>query len=113
MTNVNRIIMVFLIIIGIAVIYNAFTSIKIKTDVEKYENKIDSIQSKVDSVTLVNKVLDDKLSHVDESVATITNEIHHVDNNITVIKEKTNEKVISVDTFTNPQLTGFFSDRYK
>ena len=107
----NIIGILFLIIIGLFV-YNIITTNQIKTDVEKYQTSIDSIQTKIDSVSILNKELDNKLAELDTNILEITQEIQLVDNNINVIKKKTNEKVVSVDNLGNDELQHFFTDKY-
>jgi hypothetical protein len=47
-----------------------------------------------------------------EEEVNITKEIHHIDNNISIIKQQTNEKVNIVDTYTASELEQFFTNRY-
>ncbi|QQO91763.1 hypothetical protein immuto35A_83 [Flavobacterium phage vB_FspM_immuto_3-5A] len=101
-----------LILIGILVLLNIFNTNKIKTDIKGYEDKIESLQVKVDSASVINKMLDNKMDSVNTHVTEITNEINHIDNNISVIKQKTNEKINIVDTYTASELEQFFTDRY-
>ena len=101
-----------LILIGILVLLNIFNTNKIKTDIKGYEDKIESLQVKVDSASVINKMLDNKMDSVNTHVTEITNEINHIDNNISVIKQKTNEKINIVDTNTASELEQFFTDRY-
>ena len=68
--------------------------------------------TKIDSVSLINKELDNRLAELDTNIAEITQEIELVDNNINVIKEKTNEKVNAVDHYDNDELNQFFTGRY-
>jgi archaellum component FlaC len=72
----------------------------------------DYIQTKIDSVSLLNKELDNKLAEIDTNITEITQEIELVDNNINVIKKKTNEKVDAVDHYDNAELNQFFTSRY-
>ena len=101
-----------LILIGILVLLNIFNTNKIKTDIKGYEDKIESLQVKVDSASVINKMLDNKMDSVNTHVTEITNEINHIDNNISVIKQKTNDKINIVDTYTASELEQFFTDRY-
>jgi len=101
-----------LILIGILVLLNIFNTNKIKTDIKGYEDKIESLQVKIDSASVINKMLDNKMDSVNTHVTEITNEINHIDNNISVIKQKTNEKINIVDTYTASELEQFFTDRY-
>jgi hypothetical protein len=46
------------------------------------------------------------------NVINLTKDINHIDNNITIIKKQTNEKINSVDTLTANELEQFFTNRY-
>jgi len=110
-TNFNK--QDILLVIAILLIgYNIFTSNSIKTDVQGYKDKIDSIQTKVDSAQVVNNQIDDKVMEVKENVTNITKEIHHIDNNLTIVKEQTNEKVNNANNFGNVELEQLFAARY-
>lgn len=103
------------ILLGIVVIlaaWNIFTTNSIKTDVQGYKDKIEALQVHVDSAQAVNKVIDIKIDSVKENIVNITQEINHIDKNITVIKKQTDEKVNRVDSYTANELEQFFADRY-
>jgi esterase/lipase len=103
------------IILGIIVVlaaWNIFNTNSIKTDVKGYQNKIESIQTKVDSAQVVNKQIDVKIDSVKENVVSITKEIHHIDNTITIVKKQTDEKVNNAGKFSNVELEQFFASRY-
>lgn len=103
------------IILGIIVVlaaWNIFTTNSIRTDVKGYKDKIESIQIKVDSAQVVNKQIDVKIDSVKENVVSITKEIHHIDNTITIVKNQTNEKVNNAGKFSNVELEQFFASRY-
>ena len=104
---------ILLVIIAALVGWNIFTTNTIKTDVKGYEKKIESIQTKIDSSQIVNKQIDTKIGEVKENVTTITNEIHHIDKNITVIKKQTDEKVNNVDNIPDSELELFFTNKYE
>jgi len=101
-----------LVIIGILVIFNIFNTNKIKTDIKGYKDKIENLQVKIDSVSSQNKILDGKIGSINTHIEGITDEINHIDNNILVIKQNTNEKINIVDTFTANELEQFFTNRY-
>jgi peptidoglycan hydrolase CwlO-like protein len=104
---------ILLVIIAGLIGWNIFMTNTIKTDVKGYEKKIDLIQTKVDSAKVINKQIDDKVGEVKENVTTITNEIHHIDKNITVIKKQTDEKVNNVDNIPDSELELFFTNKYE
>ena len=103
---------IVLYIVAGLLIYLIFTTNGIKTDVKSYKDKIESLQTEIDSAQAVNKGIDVKIDSVKGNVIKITKEIHHIDNNITIIKKQTNEKVNSVDTLTANELEQFFTNRY-
>lgn len=105
--------LILLIIIVGLVGWNIFTTNTIKTDVKGYQKKIDNIETKIDSSNIVNKKIDSKIGDVKENVTTITNEIRHIDKNITVIKKQTNEKVNNVDNIPDSELELFFTNKYE
>jgi peptidoglycan hydrolase CwlO-like protein len=103
------------VLLGIVVLlvgYNIFTTNSIRTDVAGYERRIDSVQTKIDSAQVINKQIDVKIDSVKENVVAITKEIHHIDNTITIVKKQTDEKINTVDKFSNAELEFFFTNRY-
>jgi predicted RNase H-like nuclease (RuvC/YqgF family) len=103
---------IVLIIIALLCLYNIFNTNSIKTDVKGYKDKIEALQTKVDSAQAINKKIDVKIDSVKDNVINITKEIHHIDNNISIIKQQTDEKINSVDSFTANELEQFFTNRY-
>ena len=101
-----------LIIVVVLLGYNIFTTNSIRTDVKGYKDKIELLQTKVDSAQVVNQQIDTKIDSVKENVVSITKEIHHIDNTITIVKKQTDEKINTVDKFSNAELEFFFTNRY-
>ena len=107
----NRQNILFAIVI-VLMLWNILNTNGIKTDVKSYKQKIENIQVEIDSAQSVNKEMDEKVLVIKETVNSITNEIHEIDNNIEMVKEQTDEKVISVGFIGNVELERLFSDRY-
>ena len=63
----NIILVILIILVG----YNIFTNNSIRTDVEAYNRKIDSLQNEIDSVETANKVLDTHIAKVDDEIKRI------------------------------------------
>jgi len=103
---------IILIIIAVLCLYNVFYTSRIKTDIKEYKDKIESIQTNIDSAKTINSKIDFKIDSVHQKVTTITKEVHHIDNTITVVKQKTNEKINTINKFSNPELEYFFTNRY-
>ena len=103
---------ILLLLVILLVGYNIFTTNTIRTDVKGYKDRIDSIQTKVDSAKAVDTKIVHKIDSVKQKVVTINNDIHHIDKTITIVKERTNEKTNSINKFSNPELEYFFTNRY-
>ena len=104
----NLLLLIVIILIG----YSIFNTNSIRTDVKGYKAEIELLQTKVDSAKVVNTQIDTKIDSVKHNVISITKEIHHIDNTITIIKNQTNEKANSAGKFSNVELEQFFSSRY-
>jgi len=103
---------ILLAIVIVLVLWNILNTNGIKTDVKSYKEKIENIQVEVDSAQLINKEMDEKVLVIKESVNFITKEIYEIDNNIEMVKEQTDEKVISVGFIGNVELEKLFAERY-
>ena len=103
---------ILLIIVIVLAAWNIFNTNGIKTDVKSYKQKIENIQTQVDSAQAVNKEIDVKVSKVKDNVHSITKEIHQIDNNITIVKEQTDEKIINSGFIGNVDLERLFTERY-
>jgi translation elongation factor P/translation initiation factor 5A len=103
---------ILLAIVIVLVLWNILNTNGIKTDVKSYKEKIENIQVEVDSAQLINKEMDKKVLVIKESVNSITKEIYEIDNNIEMVKEQTDEKVISVGFIGNVELERLFAERY-
>ena len=104
----NILLLIVIVLIG----YNIFNTNSVRTDIKGYKAKIELLQTKIDSAKVVNKQIDVKIDSVKEKVITITKEIHHIDNTITIIKNQTNEKASNAGKFSNVELEQFFTSRY-
>jgi len=92
--------------------YNILRTKDIKTDIEGYNKKIDSLQIGIDSVYSLNSKIDSKILFLNSELDNIDNDITKVQTNIKTIKEKQNEKVNNVNQFTFSELLEFFAKRY-
>jgi hypothetical protein len=101
-----------IIIVGALVVYSLMLTTTIGVDVKSYYNRVDSLQIKIDSAMAVNQRIDNKIAKLDSSILVINNEISLVDENINIIKTRTNAKVSAVDNFNYSELQKFFSKRY-
>ncbi len=77
---------ILLAIVMVLALWNILNTNGIKTDVKSYKEKIENIQVEIDSAQSVNKEMDEKVLVIKETVNSITNEIHEIDNNIEMVK---------------------------
>ena len=103
--------LILIVILGVT-IFNLYNMRQIKTDVEEFNQKIDSIQSDIDSIAIVNEELDSKIESLHSEIELIDGDINRVQNNIYTIRKNTDEQVNSVDAFTFSELQKFFANRY-
>jgi len=107
--NISFLLLVLICLLG----YSIYSTKQLKTDIEMYNQKIDSIQHNIDSVVIANKNLDIKIDSISSEIGLLDTDITSVNTNIKNIKVNTNEKVNSVDKFNFSDLNKFFTDRYE
>jgi peptidoglycan hydrolase CwlO-like protein len=105
----NIILVVLIVLVG----YNIFTNNGIRTDVEAYNRKIDSLQNEIDSVEGINKQLDNNIATVETEIQHVETKVTKIQENITEIKINTHEKVNAVNNYTANDLIWFFTNRYE
>jgi peptidoglycan hydrolase CwlO-like protein len=103
---------ILLILIACLAAYTIFQNHKIKTDINEYNAKIDTIKKEVDSVYTVNKEIDSQIENVDNYIASMEKNVNDMTKNITLIKNDTDEKVNIVTTIGNVELEQLFANRY-
>lgn len=103
---------ILLVIVIFLIGYMIFTTQGIKTDVKSYKERIEHLQTTIDSAKTVDKTITTKIDSVQQKVFGISKEIYYIDKNINIIKKQTDEKVNSVDTLTANELEQFFTNRY-
>lgn len=110
--NINNIQTILLLIIVGFVVYTFYNSTQIKTNIDEYKNKIETIGTEIDSINNLNTLLDDKLNIVNTNIISINNEIESVDDELKKLKKKRDEEVDSVDDYSFNELEQFFAERY-
>jgi cell division protein FtsB len=103
---------ILLLVLSVLIIFNLFNTNNIKADITKYDDKINKIQTNIDSISLINFVIKTEIDNLNKGVDSIAIEIVKVDKKINIIRKNTDEKINSVDTFGINQLELFFTNRY-
>lgn len=80
--------------------------------IEVYENQIKDLEEKLVNISKQNEVLDKKLVIYNDSIKVINKQLGDVNTDINHLNKKTNEKVTAVNSYTNNDITRFFTERY-
>ena len=75
--------------------------------------KIDSLNVLIMEMNKNQQILDDKIDGINEEIVEVDKDIDKIKGQKTVVKEIYHEKINRAGNFTEPELDGFFSDRYK
>lgn len=100
---------VFLLIILYCMYFILIPSSKLA---EETYNKIDSLNSHIDSLETINNKLDSQIVIYNNQITEIDKSIDRIKNEKTIIKEIYHEKINNVDNYNVNQLDSFFTERY-
>ncbi len=85
----------------------------IEVDVKAYEDRINKLEQKVDSLHTKNTYLELESDSLIGRIASYTNRINNLNYRINVIQKQTKAKLDSVNSYTTNELQQFFTDRYR
>jgi len=108
----KNIISIICILIIAILFYKLYTTSQNESYVEDYNNKIKVLESKVDSLHSINIGLNCKIDTLNQQVNKLDLQIGLRNSRISNLKYRINEKVNTVDAFSNSELEKFFTDRY-
>ena len=108
----KNIISIICILIIAILFYKLYTTSQNESYLEDYNNKIKVLESKVDSLHSVNIGLNCKIDTLNQQVNKLDLQIGLRNSRISNLKYRINEKVNTVDAFSNSELEKFFTDRY-
>lgn len=95
---------------GVAIFY-LLQQVK-EFDTSSYLEKIDALEQKVDSLHSENETLSIEVGRMEDQLSKYDKEVDSLENRIVIIKKRTDEKLRSIDTLSINQLQRFFTDRY-
>ena len=101
-----------LIIIVLLSGFYYFTFYKDLEYIDIYRQEIDALDAKIDSLHSENDHLNLTIDSLNTEITALDQEIDAQDDEIEKIREKADEEITAIDTFTPSQLTEFFTDRY-
>ena len=86
---------------------------EINVDVKAYEDRINKLEMKVDSLHTQNTHLEIKSDSLVDKIASYTNRINNLNTKINVIQKETKAKLDAVNSYSIDELQQFFTDRYR
>jgi len=100
-------------ILGMFVAWMIFGQEPITVDVKGYETKISNLEKIVDSTYTLNTELTTKLNQMTITLQKSDAKIKQLNGRIWTIKKETDEKLNAINSYTDDELTSFFTDRYR
>jgi hypothetical protein len=100
-------------ILGMFVAWMIFGQEPITVDVKGYETKISNLEKIVDSTYTLNSELTTKIDQMTITLQESDAKIKQLNGRIWTIKKETDEKLNAINSYTDDELTSFFTDRYR
>ena len=85
---------------------------EINVDVKAYEDRINKLEMKVDSLHTENTHLEIESDSLVDRLTSYTNRINNLNYRINVIQKETKAKLDAVNNYSFNELQQFFTDRY-
>lgn len=90
----------------------SFLFVDTEVDVDSYQKKIEALDAKIDSLHQDNDHLQGRIELMYEKAVGYENVIKALTDDLNNVRKGTNEKINSVNSFSNSELQSFFTDRY-
>lgn len=84
-----------------------------KLDIQKYEDKINSLQSEINSLEQANDSLMIEEALLNEKITEYDNTIDELNHEMNEIQNETQKKLDSINFYSKLDIQKFFSNRYK
>lgn len=105
---------VLITLVTLLVIWFAFYMFKPNsTMTEGDKSKIDSVNNIIEKKEKEQIIIEDKIGDINDKVENIDNNISKIKTNKEKTGKKYHEEIIRVDSYTEPELDSFFTNRYK
>ncbi len=85
---------------------------EIEVDVKAYEDRINKLEQKVDSLHTKNLHLESESDSLVDRISSYTSRINNLNYRINVIQKETKAKLDAVNNYSFNELQQFFTDRY-
>jgi septal ring factor EnvC (AmiA/AmiB activator) len=103
---------IFLIVIFILVYRVYFTPNTVSTMNDADKSKIDSLTNLVVEIKKQQDTIESNIQNVNNEIETIDENISKIKKDRNKIRKKYNEEITRIDSYTEPELDSFFSNRY-
>lgn len=100
-------------ILGGFVAWMIFGQEPINVDVKGYETKISNLEKVVDSTYTLNSKLTARIKTMAINLEESNAKIKQLNGRIWTIKKQTDEKLNSINTYSDDELISFFTERYR
>tara|TARA_R110000803_G_scaffold16458_8_gene45087 strand:+ start:538 stop:924 length:387 start_codon:yes stop_codon:yes gene_type:complete len=100
-------------ILGGFVAWMVFGQEPIEVDVKGYETKISNLEKVVDSTYTLNSKLTARIKTMAINLEESNAKIKQLNGRIWTIKKQTDEKLNSINTYSDDELISFFTERYR
>jgi peptidoglycan hydrolase CwlO-like protein len=112
MSSRERFLYIAILFLGVYYLFSMYSSNEEKYTIE-HNNKIQKLESKIDSLHSINKSLTFEIDTLNTKIVALDKEINLQDNKIIKLKWQTNEKINNVDLYKYDELERFFTERYR
>jgi len=99
-------------ILGVFVACMIWGQSKIEVDVKAYQDKIDKLEKKVDSLHAENTHLEIESDSLLQEISDYDNKIKNLNIKINVIQKETKAKLDAINSYSTSELQQFFTERY-
>ena len=90
----------------------SFLFVDTEVEVDAYQKQIEALDAKIDSLHQDNDQLQVRIDYMYEQAIGYEKTIKLLTDDLNNVRKSTNEKINSVNSFSNSELQSFFTDRY-
>ena len=111
MSSKERFLYIAIVFFGAYYLINMYSSNEDEY-INEYNSKIEALENKINSLHSINEELTLEIDTLNGQINKLDQEISKQDIKIVTLKRQTNEKVNNVDSFGDDELEQFFAERY-
>jgi peptidoglycan hydrolase CwlO-like protein len=112
MSSKERFLYIAIVFFGAYYLINMYSSNEDEY-INEYNSKIEALENKINSLHSINEELTLEIDTLNGQINKLDQEISKQDIKIVTLKRQTNEKVNNVDSFGDDELEQFFAERYR